>query len=148
MKLSKLKIRNFRGYGASDPDGRWTSIPISDFTAFVGTNSSGKTAAFVALEKLFSSSQYRRNITKNDFHLARGERIEDKDSRELSIEAVFTFGELAEKGKGELTVPWLLRSQGACLISGFALMRVGVGLALWMGRLNVVAITWHHRSQR
>ena len=105
MKLSKLKIRNFRGYGASDPDGRWTSIPISDFTAFVGTNSSGKTAAFVALEKLFSLSQYRRNITKNDFHLARGERIEDKDSRELSIEAVFTFGELAEKGKGELTVP-------------------------------------------
>lgn len=105
MKLSKLKIRNFRGYGASDPDGRWTSIPISDFTAFVGTNSSGKTAAFVALEKLFSPSPYRRNITKNDFHLARGEKIEDKDSRELSIEAVFTFGELAEQGRGELTVP-------------------------------------------
>lgn len=48
MKLTKLKLRNFRCYGIAEGNGGWTVIDISKFTAFVGANSSGKSAAFAA----------------------------------------------------------------------------------------------------
>ena len=78
---------------------------FADFTAFVGANSSGKTAAFAALGKLFSQSPAERIIEKTDFHLAPGEKAEDKEARKLMIEAVFAFDELRTPDQGKMSVP-------------------------------------------
>ena len=49
MKLSKLKLHNYRCFGNGEQ-----TIPIDNITAFIGNNSSGKTAALLALNCLFS----------------------------------------------------------------------------------------------
>ena len=51
MKLARLKILNYRCFG----DGEQI-IPIDDSTTFIGNNSSGKTAALLALNCLFSNN--------------------------------------------------------------------------------------------
>ena len=50
MKLTKLIFNNYRSFGPTD-----TTINISDLTAFIGHNSSGKTTVLSALQKLFGN---------------------------------------------------------------------------------------------
>ena len=65
MKLSKIKIKNFKCYGDNE-----VIINVKeDLTAFVGANSTGKSATFQALLKIFvyglffnGSTSYFRNI--------------------------------------------------------------------------------------
>lgn len=100
MRLIKLKLKNFRCYGNEE-----VVVKIDDFTAFIGANSSGKTAALEALEILFSPISSKREIHHTDFHLDDGEEISDVDSRNLHIEAVFEFNELKVPKDGERTIP-------------------------------------------
>ena len=51
MKLSKLKLHNYRCFGNNEQ-----TIPIENITALIGNNSSGKTAALLALNCLFSNN--------------------------------------------------------------------------------------------
>ena len=51
LKLSKLKLHNYRCFGEDEQ-----IIKIDDITSFIGNNSSGKTAALLALNCLFSDN--------------------------------------------------------------------------------------------
>ena len=55
MKLSKIKLQNFRCFGAEEQ-----TISIDDLTTFIGDNSAGKTAALAALNCMFSENSSDR----------------------------------------------------------------------------------------
>ena len=64
MKLSKLKLMNYRCFGSEEQ-----VIPIGKLTTFIGNNSAGKTAALSALNCLFSENSTDRILQRSDFHL-------------------------------------------------------------------------------
>ena len=55
MKLSKLKIHNYRCFGEGEQ-----VIYIDDLIAFIGNNSAGKTTALCALNCIFSENSNDR----------------------------------------------------------------------------------------
>ena len=88
MHISKIKIHGFRCFNSEG-----ASIEIDRrLNAFIGLNSSGKTAALEALRKLFGLTNAERNISKQDFHVACEEGDEVRE-RSLSIEARLDFDE-------------------------------------------------------
>lgn len=84
MKLTKLIFNNYRSFGPTD-----TTIDISDLTAFIGHNSSGKTTVLSALQKLFGNSK----ITKSDFHIPLDKTPDEIIESNFYIEAYFEFFE-------------------------------------------------------
>ncbi|WP_090739084.1 ATP-dependent endonuclease [Paenibacillus sp. Mc5Re-14] len=92
MRLSKLIISNFRCYGSEE-----TSIDFEDITTFIGSNSSGKSAALQALTKLFGETNAEKILEKTDFHVPHNEVLEDSVKRELYIEANFSFPEVEDE---------------------------------------------------
>lgn len=105
MKLSKIKLRNYRCFGNSEQ-----VIKIDDITSFIGNNSSGKTAALLALNCMFSDNPADRVLKRSDFHLSKNLKSEEMESQELYIEAVFTFGELEAGEDGSNSVPAFFKS--------------------------------------
>lgn len=105
MKLSKLKLHNYRCFG----DGEQT-IPIEDITSFIGNNSSGKTAALLALNCLFSNNSKDHILKRSDFHLPKDKKPEDSEFQEMYIEAVFTFDELENGEDDTSSVPVFFKS--------------------------------------
>ncbi len=93
MKLTSLVLSGFRCF---DHGGQ--KISIENFTCFVGPNASGKTAALMALVRLFGEHSAQREITPEDFHLGAGEKLTDKPQRKLTIECRLDFPELADAG--------------------------------------------------
>lgn len=100
MKLKEIKISNFRCFGPET-----TTIGFDKLTTFIGANSSGKTAAILALVKLFGSLPSEREIVRSDFHLPRDKKPEMIDNAELFIEAVFTFPELQNPEEVDSAIP-------------------------------------------
>ena len=94
MKLSKIKLYNYRCFGSDEQ-----VIKIDDITSFIGNNSTGKTAALLALNCLFSDNASDRVLKRSDFHLPKDIKPEEMENQELYIEAVFTFDELDEEKK-------------------------------------------------
>lgn len=105
MKLSKLKLHNYRCFGNDEQ-----IIKIDDITSFIGNNSTGKTAALLALNCLFSDNSADRILKRSDFHLPKDMKPEDMESQELYIEAVFTFDELENGEEGIFSVPTFFKS--------------------------------------
>lgn len=105
MKLSKIKLRNYRCFGNSEQ-----VIKIDDITSFIGNNGSGKTAALLALNCMFSDNPADRVLKRSDFHLSKNLKSEEMESQELYIEAVFTFGELEAGEDGSNSVPAFFKS--------------------------------------
>lgn len=105
MKLSKLKLHNYRCFGNDEQ-----VIPISNLTSLIGNNSSGKTAALLALNCLFSDNSADRVLTRSDFHLPKDMKPEELESQDLYIEAVFTFDELENEEENSFSVPTFFRS--------------------------------------
>ncbi len=105
MKLSKLKIHNYRCFGNNEQ-----IIPIDNITAFIGNNSSGKTAALLALNCLFSDNSADRVLKRSDFHLPKDTKPENLEAQDLYIEAVFTFDELENGEEGVYSVPTFFKS--------------------------------------
>lgn len=105
MKLSKLKLHNYRCFGNDEQ-----IIEIEDITSFIGNNSSGKTAALLALSCLFSNNGADRILKRSDFHLPKDMKPEDIESQELYIEAVFTFDELEDSEESSSSVPTFFKS--------------------------------------
>lgn len=99
MKLKKLKICNYRSFGEEK------TIEFDDLTSFIGNNSSGKTAALSALQKLFGATPTERTLVRSDFHLNKSEKPEDVESKELYIEAVFEFEELNKDSENSNAIP-------------------------------------------
>ena len=105
MKLSKIKLRNYRCFGSSEQ-----VINIDDITSFIGNNSSGKTAALLALNCMFSDNPADRVLKRSDFHLPKELKSDEMESQELYIEAVFTFDELEAGEDGSNSVPAFFKS--------------------------------------
>lgn len=105
MRLSKIKLYNYRCFGSDEQ-----VIKIDDITSFIGNNSTGKTAALLALNCLFSDNASDRVLKRSDFHLPKDIKPEEMENQELYIEAVFTFDELDEEKKGSYAVPTFFKS--------------------------------------
>jgi len=115
--IKTLRLWNFRGFFTSCPfleilDG---PHPIdvdlaADTTVFIGRNGTGKSAFLQALLRLFGETRDERTIQPADFFVAPNERLESKAKRELFLEALIAFPELAEGGTdAEKTVPSVFR---------------------------------------
>lgn len=105
MRLSKLTIAGFRCFG---PDG--ATIDVDDLTAYVGANGTGKSAALMALVRMFGTTNAQRTLTREDFHVL----ADDGDAaaqRGLRIEAQFELPELEddEDAAGSAAVPECLK---------------------------------------
>lgn len=92
MKLTKLVFNNYRSFGPTD-----TIINISDLTAFIGHNSSGKTTVLSALQKLFGNSK----IAKSDFHIPLDKTPDQIIESNFYIEAYFEFFDEDSEGLSE-----------------------------------------------
>ena len=101
MRLSKLKLMNYRCFGSEEQ-----VILIDDLTTFIGNNSAGKTAALSALNCMFSENSGDRILKRSDFHLPKEMAPDEMESQNLYIEAFFEFEELqSETGGGEYAIP-------------------------------------------
>lgn len=101
MRLSKLKLMNYRCFGSEEQ-----VILIDDLTTFIGNNSAGKTAALSALNCMFSENSGDRILQRSDFHLPKEMAPDEMERQNLYIEAVFEFEELqSETGGGEYAIP-------------------------------------------
>ncbi len=92
MKIESMTIRGFRCF-----DETGETIRLDDLTCFVGPNASGKTAAMMALARMFGESRIQRQVVTADFHLAVGEDLKSKSPRTLVIECRLAFPELEGK---------------------------------------------------
>lgn len=103
MHVERVKLTNFRCFGPEPVE-----IELDErLTALIGTNASGKTAALLAMLRLFGVSQETRRVRVEDFHV---QADEDPDARPtertLSVDVVLAFPELDEyqdedEGEGE-----------------------------------------------
>lgn len=96
MRLTKIIIEGFRSFGEKQ------TITFGDLTAFIGENSSGKTAALSAIGKIFGQRQADRQLSRSDFHLPVGKKPEDVEELQMSIEAIFEFDELGEANSNDI----------------------------------------------
>lgn len=88
-----MKIKNFRSFDENE-----TVINLSKLTAFVGSNSSGKTALIQALLRLFGLNSSDRTLTRGDFHVTSNSVPNESKELELSVEVRIDFPELMEAG--------------------------------------------------
>ncbi|MEZ6209976.1 MAG: AAA family ATPase [Phycisphaerales bacterium] len=93
MRIAEIKLTNFRCFGP-DPQ----TIRLSEVTALVGTNASGKTALLHALQRVFGTSGTEREVRPDDFHVPRDTDPEADavDERSLAIEVRLEFPELED----------------------------------------------------
>lgn len=90
MKLSRLRICNFRCFGSAAAD-----IALDNTTFILGPNGAGKTAVLQALARMFSVDPTLRKVQASDFHIAADEAPgAAPEERWLWIEADFEFPEL------------------------------------------------------
>ena len=99
MRLSKIKLFNFRCFGEKEH-----IITIDDLTTFIGSNSTGKTAALAALNCMFSEFTSDRNIRRSDFYVPKNTLPENMTEQKMYIEAVFEFKNLRE-GEEHASIP-------------------------------------------
>ncbi|OEF90210.1 ATP-dependent endonuclease [Vibrio anguillarum] len=90
MKITKLKIENFRSFKEQEVD-------ISDYSCFIGANSSGKSTVINALNLFFRENKNSQTdlikLSEDDFH--------HKNTND-PIKITVTFGELTEQAKEDL----------------------------------------------
>ena len=101
MRLSKLKLMNYRCFGSEEQ-----IILFDNLTTFIGNNSAGKTAALSALNCMFSENSSDRILQRSDFHLPKEMAPDEMESQDLYVEAVFEFEELKTGDNGgEYVIP-------------------------------------------
>ena len=125
MKLSKIKLHNYRCFG----DGEQV-ILIEDLVAFIGNNSAGKTAALCALNCIFSENTNERILKRSDFHLPKDIKPEELLQQEMYIEVVFTFEELESEDGEEYAVPQFFESLVVDSQGGTPYLRIRL-IATW-----------------
>lgn len=90
MHISKIIIKGFRSFS---PEGSIVEIN-NKLSAFIGHNSSGKTASLEALRKIFGTTNAERELCRQDFHIQNGEDTEAIYNKDLSIEVRFDFDDV------------------------------------------------------
>lgn len=106
MHLESVTLKNFRCFGA-DP----TVVKLGpEITALIGSNGSGKSAFIEALRRVFGATREDRTLTRADIHFGPNEDFDSVAEREVVIDVVFAFPELAEDDDDALsTVPEVFR---------------------------------------
>lgn len=102
MRLKKMKIYNYRSFGDEK------TIKFNELTTFIGNNSSGKTTALSALQKLFGATASERTLVRSDFHLGKDEKADEIETKDLYLEAIFEFPEL-EEGSDSNAIPIMFK---------------------------------------
>lgn len=125
MKLSKIKLHNYRCFGDGEQE-----ILIEDLVAFIGNNSAGKTAALCALNCIFSENNNERILKRSDFHLPKETKPEELVQQDMYIETVFTFDELDREDGEEYAVPQFFESLVVDSQEGTPYLRIRL-MATW-----------------
>ncbi|MCG9678957.1 AAA family ATPase [Vibrio sp. Isolate24] len=99
MKLSFIRLSNFQSFGLEP-----TTLTLDDMTYLIGPNGSGKTAALLALSRMFGFNPAMRKIHRSDFHVPLREE-ETPEERTLWLEAEFSFPELKEGSDSNTVAP-------------------------------------------
>jgi putative ATP-dependent endonuclease of OLD family len=80
MKLTRLKIKNFRGFEDE-------TIDFDDITVFVGENNTGKTTILDAIRFIIGARSFNSNLSRYDYHLdSETARAGDAGNIELTLE--------------------------------------------------------------
>lgn len=109
MYISKITIKGFRAF---DTDG--VSISLKNkLNAFIGLNSTGKTAALEALTKVFGITKVERDILRQDFHVCHGEDIDSIDEKFLSIEVKLNFNDSEKESIPHFFTHMLVDDEGS-----------------------------------
>jgi predicted ATP-dependent endonuclease of OLD family len=95
LLIESVTLSNFRCFGPEP-----TTISLGDMVSFVGHNGSGKSTVLESIVKLFGVSRTDRALKPTDFHVPKGQKLEDQENRTLFIEAKFTFPELSDTVTG------------------------------------------------
>jgi hypothetical protein len=74
-------------------------VCLDRLTCLIGANGAGKSAVLQALVKLFGVLPGDRSFRASDFHVPKGQQLDDVASRSLFIEARLEFPELAENAE-------------------------------------------------
>jgi putative ATP-dependent endonuclease of OLD family len=106
MHIESVTLENFRCFGAEP-----TVVTLGkDLTALIGANGAGKSAFIEALRRVFGVTRDERTLSRTDVHFGPSEKPEEVDSREVIIDVVFTFPELATGDAEALnTIPDVFR---------------------------------------
>lgn len=106
MHIESIRLRNFRCFG-NEP----VLIDFApDLTALIGSNGTGKTAACMALQRMFGISSEERTIRADDFHIPPAEVPGSApDTRSLKIDVVLAFPELDTDEDDVTAVPEFFR---------------------------------------
>src|SRR6266478_6625034 len=106
MHIESVTLKNFRCCGPHP-----ITVTLGpDITALIGVNGAGKTAFIEALRRLFGLTREERTLTRADVHFGPDERAEEVDQREIVIDVVFAFPELAGNDPAAMrTVPEVFR---------------------------------------
>lgn len=106
MHLESVTIINFRCFGPEP-----TVIALGpNVTALIGANGAGKSSFVEALRRLFGITREERTLTRADVHFGPDERPENVDERQIVIDVVFAFPELADDDPDAVrTVPEVFR---------------------------------------
>ena len=106
MHIQSVTLQNFRCFGP-DP----TVVTLGpDVTAIIGANGAGKSAFIAAVRRLFGVTREERTLTRADVHFGPKESPETVTERQVVIDIVFAFPELAEESPGAIrTVPEVFR---------------------------------------
>jgi len=106
LLIKSIKISNFRCFGPE-----FTTVNLNDLACYVGHNGSGKSAILQSIVKLFGTSQSDRALKPSDFHVPKGENIDDEETRSLIIETKIVFPELTSDSDdlSSLAVPEFFR---------------------------------------
>lgn len=109
MYISKISIKGFRAF-----DSEGISIVLKNkLNAFIGLNSTGKTAALEALTKVFGVTKAERDILRQDFHIAYEEDVDSIDERFLTIEVKMNFHDSEKESIPHFFTHMLVDDEGA-----------------------------------
>src|SRR5271163_4991589 len=103
MRISKLKFCNFRCFGPTP-----TTLDLDALSVLIGSNGTGKTAALLALVKMFSTRPSDRLIEFRDFHLAPNTNEDVVTELQLWLEAKIEFPD-PDADEGEDGIPECFR---------------------------------------
>lgn len=93
MRISSVTVTNFRCFGPSP-----TTVSLTDgITALIGANGAGKTALLLAMTRMFGVTSQQRMVVYSDFHQPKATAPNDRATRDLAIEVVLEFPELANE---------------------------------------------------
>jgi putative ATP-dependent endonuclease of OLD family len=126
MHIEYVKLKNFRCFG--DKAVRVRLGP--DITALIGGNGAGKSAFIEALRRVFGVEHSERTLRMADVHFGPKETPELVESREVVIDVVFAFPELANPKNPGRSVPMVFPSMTGAKPGGPLKARIRLE-ALW-----------------